>query len=135
MLSYISAEVLPPQPPGRALGTFMGLQLGMGLQRSDVRLAFDPTLGRSVSMAYVGAPAGLSCNGQCRMVVLGLALVPVPTSWFRMVCAPSSCCCSAMCQLCRSNSQDEHGVQPCESRRGGTCRECRNWAALQQVGT
>lgn len=66
VLSFSSAEVLPPRPPGRALGTFLGLQLGMGLQRTDMRLAFDPTLGRSVPMAYAGALPGLSRNSTCR---------------------------------------------------------------------
>ena len=62
VLGFDSAQVLPPRPPGRALGTFLGLQLGMGLQRADVRLAFDPTLGRSVPMAYAGTLLGLSCS-------------------------------------------------------------------------
>ena len=70
MLSFSSAEAQPPRPPARALGTFLGLQLGMGLQRTDVRLAFDPTLGRSVPMAYAGAPAGLSCNCICHTAIL-----------------------------------------------------------------
>ena len=69
VLSFSSAAVLPPQPPGRSLGTFLGLQLGMGLQWSDVRLAFDPTFGRSMPMAYAGALAGLCCSCTCKGVI------------------------------------------------------------------
>lgn len=54
VLAYRSAVVLPPHAPDAALGTFLGLQLGMGLQRTDVRRAFDATLGRSVPVAYAG---------------------------------------------------------------------------------
>ncbi|KAK9837305.1 hypothetical protein WJX81_005203 [Elliptochloris bilobata] len=54
VLSYHSAEVLPPRPRGQALGTFSGLQLGLRLRRTDVRRAFDATLGRSVPLSYAG---------------------------------------------------------------------------------
>ena len=70
--------MLPPQPPGRALGTFLGLQLGMGLQRTDTRLAFDPTLGCSVPMAYAGALPGLRCSRMRHSADLGLVQAPSP---------------------------------------------------------
>ena len=56
MLAYWSAVVLPSYPPGKALGFFGGLQFGLGLKRTDVRAAFDATLGRTVTMAYAGQP-------------------------------------------------------------------------------
>ncbi len=48
VLAYQSAVVLPPYPPGKALGTFGGQQFGLGLKRTDTRCAFDATLGRTV---------------------------------------------------------------------------------------
>jgi hypothetical protein len=56
VLAYQSAVVLPPYPPGKALGTFGGLQFGLGLKRTDTRCAFDATLGRTVTVAYAGQP-------------------------------------------------------------------------------
>jgi len=54
VLAYQSAVVLPPYPPGKALGTFGGQQFGLGLKRTDTRCAFDATLGRTVTVAYAG---------------------------------------------------------------------------------
>ncbi len=54
VLAYHSAEVLPPRAPGEALGTFLGLQFGLGVKRTDVKRAFDAILGRSVPVAYAG---------------------------------------------------------------------------------